>query len=403
LGIFDFFRSAPSPEKFARIVLRAFADAGYGEPLRYDAGDFRLVSEDGKSVVHNLHNVYREYQAAPRGGREAILDTYVRAFMTAGLPATFAEARASLLPLLRGRATLEYLRFKSPAGPDNPATGASMPFSADSVVMLAYDSELSIQTLTGDTLRDWGVSFDEALAAAIDNLRDATVSHFVQIEAGVYAGAWDDAYETSRILFPDIFYQLNVGGEPLVMLPTRNRLLVASSNDAGAQLRMLALAHEMAEEGRIVSALMYRFEHGKPVEHVPDDADVLASLEELKRSYLAEDYASQKRLLDEQFDQDGTDVFVASYQLLRKQADGSTVSYGVWTESVDTLLPEVDLVALSTNGDDGADGETKLVSWAELRAQVAELRLSEAGYPARYRLKTFPSKELIGRLASAEL
>lgn len=403
MGIFDFFRSTPSPEKFARLVLRAFADAGYGEPLHYDADDFRLLSADGKSQVHNLHNVYREYQAAPRGGRQAVLATYVRAFQLSGLPATFAEARGALLPLVRGRATLEFLRLKAAETPDRPRPEASAPLSADSVIMLAYDSELSIQTLTGDTLRDWGVSFDEALAVAIDNLRDATVSHFGQIAPGVYMGAWDDAYETSRILFPDIFYQLEVGGEPLAMMPTRNRLLVASANDHGAQLRMLELAHQMAEDGRIVSALMYRFEQGRPVEHVPDDAGVLALLEELKRSYLAEDYASQKRLLDEQFGQDGTDVFVASYQLLRKPADGRTVSYGVWSESVDTLLPEVDLVALSTNGDDGGEGETKLVPWAALRAEIEELRLSEAGYPARYRLRTFPSKELIGRLARAEL
>ncbi len=403
MGIFDFFRSVPSPEKFARMALRAFADAGHTEPLRYDAKDFRLVGAEGKPLVYNLHNVYREYQAAARGGRAGVLDRYVRAFMAAGPPATFSEACASLRPLLRGRATLEYLRFNVEEGAGNLAAGASAPFSADSVIMLAYDSELSIQTLTGHTLRDWGVSFDVALAAALDNLRDITVSHFVQIAPGVHLGAWDDAYETSRILFADIFYQLQVGGEPLAMMPTRNRLLVASANDRDAQLRMLALAHEMAEEGRIVSALMYRFEHGKAVEHTPDDAEVLASLSELKRSYLAEDYASQKRLLDEQFDRDGTDVFVASYQLLRKQDDGRTISYGVWTESVDTLLPEVELVALASGGGDGAAAETKLVAWAELRAQVAELGLSEEGYPARYRLRTFPDKALIDRLATAEL
>ena len=406
MGIADFLRwlrPTPSPDRFARMALRAFAEAGYAEPLRYEAAAFRLVGADGKSVVHNLHNVYREYRAAPRGERHGVLDLYVRAFMAAGLPATFAEASGALLPLLRGRATLEYMRFKAQAGPDNPATDASAPFSADSVVMLAYDTELSIQTLTGQTLRDWGVSFDAALAAAIDNLRDATVSHFVQIAPGVHAGAWDDAYETSRILFPDIFYQLQVGGEPLAMMPTRNRLLVASANDRDAQLRMLTLAHEMAEEGRIVSALMYRFEQGKAVEHTPGDAGVLAALEELKRSYLAEDYASQKSLLDEQFDRDGTDIFVASYQLLRKQDDGRTVSYGVWTESVDTLLPEVELVALASGAADGAAPETKLVAWAALRAEVAELALSEEGYPARYRLKTFPDKALIARLASAEL
>ncbi|NGZ84025.1 hypothetical protein [Duganella aceris] len=403
MGILDFFRAPPSPEKFAKLALQAFADGGHGAPLRYDAAEFRLEGVGGSPAIYNLHNVYREYNAAPRAARPALLANFVKAFVTSGLPPTFAEARGALLPVLRGRGTLEYLRLVPEtliAG--KPYIDASAPFSSDSVIMLAYDSEFSIQTLTGATLSDWGVSFDEALAAAVDNLRDATVAKFEPVSAGLYVGAWGDSYDTSRILFADIFYRLEVGGEPVVMMPTRDRLLVASSNNHAGLTAMLALAHTLAEEdGRAVSALMYRFQNGGAVEYVPDDAELLGSLRNLQKIYLAEDYASQKKLLDIRHQQLGIDVFVANYTLVEKNDTGRYVSYGVWTDSVDTLLPEVELVALST-GVDGDEGQTKLVAWADLRAQVEELSQSQEGYPARYRLKTFPDKALIDALSDAK-
>lgn len=406
MGIFDFFTSTPTPEKFARLALRAFADGGHPGPLSYDADDFRLVGGSGGAELYNLHNAYRDYCAAPRKQRAEVLAHYIRSMQAPALPATFAEARSGLRPVLRGRAIIEYMRLTQMAqGTGKPYQDGSVPFSADSVLMLAYDSPHSIQTLSQSALTDWGVSFDVALAAALDNLRDISVANFVQIAPGVQMAAWDDSYEASRILLADLFFRLNVGGDPVVMMPTRNRLLVASSNNSAAQLAMLALARGYAsDEGRVISALMYHFEQGKAVAYVPPDAEVLAQLEQLKKIYLADDYASQKQLLDKAYEREQVDIFVATCQLVQKTDTGRLISYGVWTEGVDTLLPEVDLVALVRPDDDGESsaGAPKLVAWDDLRASIAELARSEEGYPARYRLRSFPSPQQVEALAARE-
>lgn len=406
LGIFDWFASTPTPEKFARLALRAFADGGHPGPLSYDADEFRLVGGSGGAEIYNLHNAYRDYCAAPRQQRSEVLAHYLRSMQAPALPATFAEARSGLRPVLRGRAIVEYMRLTQAAqDTGKPYLDGSLPFSADSVLMLAYDSPHAIQTLSQSALTDWGVSFEVALAAALDNLRDMSVANFVQIAPGVHMAAWDDSYEASRILLADLFFRLEVGGDPVVMMPTRSRLLVVSSNNSAAQLEMLALARRFAsDEGRVISALMYRFEQGKAVAYVPPAAQVLAQLEQLKKIYLADDYASQKQLLDKAYEREQVDIFVATCQLVQKTDSGRLISYGVWTEGVDTLLPEVDLVALVRPADDSESGAgaPKLVAWDDLRASIAELARSEEGYPARYRLRSFPTPQQVDALAARE-
>ena len=190
MGIFGFFRSTPSPEKFARLALKAFADSGRTEALSFDADEFRLVGGSGGAEIFNLHNAYRDYCAADRKRRPEVLAHYIHSMHAPDLPATFAEARDGLRPVLRGRAMIEYMRLTQmgQGGAQSFMDGAA-PFSADSVLMLAYDSAHSIQTLSASALTDWGVSFDAALAVALDNLRDMTVANFVPAAPGVLVAA----------------------------------------------------------------------------------------------------------------------------------------------------------------------------------------------------------------------
>jgi uncharacterized protein YtpQ (UPF0354 family) len=402
LGLFDFFRPTPTRDKFSQLALKAFADTGYPYPLRYDAEEFRLVGATDASRIINLTNAYMAYCNAPRKQRRQALLDFVRGMHAPDLPTTFAEARDKLLPVIRGRGALEYVRLL-PETLDSgvPYIDAFAPLSADSVIMLACDSERTIQTLTGATLKNWGVSFDEALAVATDNLRDASAPKFERAAPGIFVGNWGDSYDASRLLFSDLFYRLELGGEPVAMAPTRQRLLAASANDKVALMGMLALARSAVEqEGRQVSALMYRFEGGKPVEFVSDDADVNAMAQDLKKIFLQDDYHSQKQLLDKLNTKANLDVFVASYKLLQSQDSGRIFSYGVWTDNVDTLLPEVDKVALVRYHEESGEPDTRVVAWEELRAQFAELQQAVPGYPVRYRLSRFPSREQLDGFSS---
>jgi hypothetical protein len=400
MSLLDFFRRPPSRHKYARLLMRKLAIYHPDEPIRFDEDGFRLLVGANGSHVINLHNLYAEYCAAERHERVLQLDRAATLVQPASLPATFAEARAKLMPVLRGRGMLEYLRLMElDKEPGTPSGTLALPFSSDTALVLVHDGDRMMQSFGPAQLEQWGVSAQAALAAAMDNLRDATVDRVVQVEAGVFAGDWGDAYDSSRLLLPDLAHRI-AGANPLAMIPARNTLLLASGNDIAGVRAMLALAQRVADsEPRPVSALMYRYQDGRPVEHVPEDALVRAGLERLQRQYLFGDYAAQKETLDQLHEKNGSDIFVATYKVMREDASGIEYSMCSWTRGVDTLLPRTDRVALVILDGDQME-ELLIVSWDTLYAACGDLMHPvEEAWPARYRVGAFPDLALARSLA----
>jgi hypothetical protein len=406
LGFFDFFKSTPSQERFAAIAANGLRAEGYSAPIQIDQPGFRLLlGADGKQIF-NLNNFYRDYCRVSRAERKNVMQSYLKSMIGNELPKAFADAKSKLLPILRSRSMIEYVALAVKGDPGISNLPAAQPFSSDTAIMLAYDTEHAMMTLTESTLADWDVSFDTALAVATDNLRDATIASFEQVAPGLFIGTWNDAYETSRLLFPDVAYQLGLGGEPLVMIPTRNRFMVVSANDRAAQLAMIGLARQFVEdEGRQVSALMYRYEQGRAVEYAPSDPEVAGLLAEFLRKTLADDYAGQKEMLEKSHQETGIDIYVASYQVLSSKQTGREASFSVWTEDVDTLLPETDLVALVSSAEleDGCEGPPKLVAWSDLQAATGVFERLPERYPARYKPANFPDRAAREALPATEL
>lgn len=88
------------------------------------------------------------------------------------------------------------------------------------------------------------------------------------------------------------------------------------------------------------------------------------------------------------------DVFVASYQVLSSNQTEREASYAVWTENVDTLLPETDLVALVSTAEleDSNSGPPKLVAWRDLQADTGAFERLPDRFPARYKPINFPDQ-----------
>lgn len=406
MGFLDFFRSTPSQERFATIAADGLRAEGYSAPIQIDHPGFRLLlGADGKHIF-NLHNFYRDYCRASKAERKIVMQRYLKSMIGNELPKAYADAKAKLLPILRSRSLIEYVALTAADDTDSTSLPAAQPFSTDTAIMLVYDTEHSMATLAESTLAEWGVSFATALADATDNLRDATISSFEQIAPGLFIGTWDDAYDTSRLLFPDVVYQLALGGEPVVMIPTRGRMMVVSSNDREAQLAMVRMARQFVEEeGRQVSALMYRYDQGRAVEWAPSDPEVAGLMAEFLRRTLLDDYAGQKEMLEAAHEKDGTDIYVASYEVMSAKQTGNEASFTVWAENVDTLLPETDLVALVATAelDDGEKAPPKLVAWRDLIAVTGDFERMAQRYPARYKAGNFPDRAAREALPATEL
>lgn len=387
---------------FARKMIEAARNAGYLEPLEYLADEFRIRHGDG--AFFNLHNAFRDYQNAEKPQRAAVLEGYVATLLRSRDKAArrFEDARPLLRPVIRNLAMLEEIRLHHARseGRDAAYEVVHRPLGKDCVVLLALDHPESTSTLTKGPEAHWGVGMDEALAIARDNLRADTPDNFEEIVPGLYIGRWNDGYDISRALLPDVLQRSPVKGRPVFMIPSNDVLLVAGDHDETALRQMVELCFKAQENGRAVSGQIFTVQEQRIVPFEASDDILLARLSTLQHLMLQGAYHAQKELLDRIHEERAEDLFVATYMLYElADSGGRTFSMCSWTQTVDSLLPKTDRVALVELGADGASN-TRLVEWAQVEAHAAGLLEAVEAYPPRYRTLGFPSREQLERMTA---
>jgi len=405
-ALFDkLFNRKPSPDAFAKLFEDALRAQGCRDELTYRPDEFRLVAPRGRII--NLHNAYHDYTTADRQRRAEVLRSYAAAFVEEGGEEhqieTLEQARPMLMPVVRHRAMFEEMRLEHVRehGWETPFTTVWRELAEDCVELLAIDRPDSTSTLLAGPKDAWGITFEQALAIAHDNLRDATPDRFVEVAAGIFQGAWQDAYDTSRVLLPDVLQRVPVKGRPVFMLPTRDCLLVVGDRDETAMAGMLELSMEAAANGRCISSLAFAYDDARRIvpfalpqpEHRRRQAD-------LQRMMDAPAYSLQKDLLEKIHEANHTDIFVASYRVFEENdGSGKQFSLATWTRDVDTSLPKADRIAFVMPKDE-SDADMVVVDWDKAVAVVAELMQQEPDfYPPRFRVRGFPSEAQLRQLA----
>jgi hypothetical protein len=115
------------------------------------------------------------------------------------------------------------------------------------------------------------------------------------------------------------------------------------------------------------------------------------------------EYNDQKELLDQIHQQKGNDVFVASYSAVQHKDSGRITSYSVWSDGVDTLLPETDDVVLLRANRGAQKVEVAAASSFERVRDVAGDLMQPLGtYPERYRVAGFPSEQQLAAIGKRD-
>jgi hypothetical protein len=401
MGFFDsLFRRKPSPDQFAKLFVAAARREGFSNALTYKADEFRLLLGEGS--YFNLHNAYHAYCNTRGAEQKRALQGFVSALSssTQGTPQQASVARPMLRAVIRGRSALEDVRLHHvrTEGNDSAFHPAFRPFGDDCVVLLALDHPDAISTLTNGPETAWGLTFEEALAIAIDNLRDAP-DNFSEMAPGVYRGGWADGYDISRTLLPDMLERVPVRGRPVFMMPTRDVLLVTGDNDDDGLVAMVEFCLQALQHGRVVSAHMYHYEDREPLRYQPSSPALAHRLAHLARLLDKSEYDAQKEALDHIHEEQGMDIFVANYNLFTQEDDPATsFSLASWTRGVDTSLPKVDRLALVRPDAEDEIGEVRVVSWEQAAHLLEPLLAREVGYPVRYRTQGFPADALLAQL-----
>ncbi|RTL45712.1 MAG: hypothetical protein EKK53_05005 [Burkholderiales bacterium] len=281
---------------------------------------------------------------------------------------------------------------------------ASMPFSHDSVVLLGYDMPERVMQVGPSELADWNISFQEGLKMAVQNLRALTRPSFHAMKSGAQVGDWDDGYDASRILLPEVIRACGIDDDLVIMLPSRRAgMLVAPVGSLEAQRWMIDCSRQLIEEhGGLISTAMFRYQDRRVTTHQPADAQLARKLADLQIVAANALYAEQKSLLEALHAKQGRDVFVASYQVAERP--GLRASACSWTRGVTALLPKTDLVSMVVLDPSGGERhQVKVLDW-DTMAQLAGERLRPVdAYPPRFMVSEFPPEDALARAPAARV
>jgi hypothetical protein len=409
VGWLDFLIGPPSRDKFARLVMDALRKAGGTGTLRYDREQF-LIERSGEGFI-NLANLYHEYCQSPRPQRSKVLSRFIRGCLgTTGfeLPDDFGDVHPDLLPVVRSRFYLESVVLQSRARGGEGLVVPQQPIGDHLALSLVYDLPQAMRSINQEDLDKWDISLYEAVEEARHNLEQMGNVSFASLQneggEGVYISATGDNYDASRLVMIDMVRKMPVRGDYIAMVPNRDTLVLAGSEDQAGLEVMCKVAEDSFKKPRPISTVALRLVGDEWESWLPEtDSPVYGKFHELRLRTIGMEYNDQKELLDQIHGQSGHDVFVASFSAMQQKDTGRITSYSVWSEGVKTLLPETDhLVLLRPNPSEDKVEVVAAGSFQHVRDVAGELMQPQGTYPERYRVLEFPSAAQLAAIGKCD-
>jgi hypothetical protein len=399
MRLWDKLRGGQRPEdQFAKEMMNALRRAGAPAPLKYDADRFAILVGDRQAEL-NLHNLFSEYRGTPPEGQAEAMRRFVRAFaatFTHQPPKTFDEARPLLRPYVRERFYREALRLRMQIEGAERSEMLCRPLSEHLLVALAQDAPDNVWTLSEDALSAWEVGADEAFAVARENLVKEGLA-LMRLSSGVYVSARGDSYDASRLTLQHLIRQAEVKGQHVAMVPNRDTLLITGSEDEQGLTHMAACAeHALAKQPRPMTGAAVRLEGDEWVAFMPPpEHPAHRAFRKLLTESVSRNYAEQGELLEALHGKTGEDVFVAACKEGTGGDAEDVVTYCIWPEGVDALLPQTDEVIFA-RGDPDKPEFSGPAKWEQVASAVGDLMVPAGMYPERFRAKQFPTEAQLG-------
>ncbi|RKG55479.1 hypothetical protein D7X30_26985 [Corallococcus sp. AB011P] len=386
---------ASDRDAFAQQALEALRATDPTGELTYDPEQFliqRFAPDGGLGMSLFLTNFYREYQDTRPERRGEVLARLGRAGVLPEAPASYAQARPLLMLVVRARDTFE--AFSQQAGEAAPVSWR--PVGEVLAEALVQDTPDAMRYVPTEELARWGISYEQARADAVTNLRRLEASPLRHLTLGVCAIFTNDSYGASRLLLDDVVRGCEVKGDPVVVVPNRDTVLITGADDATGLLTLAEAALEGVQAPRPVDghALRLTADGWKPFLPGPKSPS-RSILENLAFASRVRGYQEQTERLRKE--QEHSEVFVASL-VPAKDARGRFFGQAVWSNEGESLLPRADVIVFmdAALGPDAPPAAT--VRWDLVVRDAGTLLMPELGvYPERYRVTGFPSKEQLQR------
>jgi hypothetical protein len=340
---------------------------------------------EAKGATINLSNLYLEYLRAPRSQRAALLQKYsaFQQISQQSIPKLWELAAKSIYAVVRSRAdrvvTQVQFRDEQKAWP----TTLSWPWIGDLEIRIAYDWGSHLSQVSEEFADTWGQTREAIKQRALQNLAALPKPKW-ENKNGVHELSTDTSYQESLLLVDKVIDQLSFKDSVVCIPSNRGVLLACDRNRLEVVLAMIDQAFRNIQERPwpMTATLLTRGE-GTWQEYQPtDEAAVRAG--ELQRMSTAVTYADQKAALEAHYQRTGTDIYVATFGLFRRPADGNAMrSWCSWTDGVHSSLPQTDLVALVRRTSDGFSSPL-MIPWSRTVALLGHYMQESDEFPSRY-------------------
>ncbi|MEZ5855283.1 MAG: hypothetical protein R3D67_11300 [Hyphomicrobiaceae bacterium] len=309
-----------------------------------------------------------------------------------------------LMPMVRSRAgsSIAALEHQLAFGASQRLALPQQILAGDLIVQLGIDEPETIRTVENELLSKVGLNFEQALEIARSNIIGRFPEmHFDRVDGGgdIYFVSGAEDYQSSLLVLPAAAFlgNLEIEGEPVVLVPSRGQMLVAGSADTAALTQLAAIAGaDPSDLPHPCSAMLFTPQGDRWTPYTPPAHTDAAQIYERSLKYIqGYHYAQQAARLEAIHEAARKDVHVAELKLFEK--DGRFETVASWVNGItDGWLPKADVIAFVDNGADSSNvdaAQILFVPW-EQSLSVAGGLLTEIPdlYPTRFRYTQFPDK-----------
>jgi hypothetical protein len=389
---------------FGELVV-AYLRRDHGDrTFTFDREHFRVRCKDeaGSTSFLNLANVYEDHERAPPELRAAVLQHLARLGSLVDSKEGLDEVRPLLVPRIRPRAFFDLDLMGGDLG--DIATAPPVPrdhtrLAEHLVISVAIDRP---ETIAYPDPTSFGVPVEELHAIALANLRRMTENRLSPIAPGLWEGRWGDVYAAERMLLPEYFEGLDLGGEAVLFLPGSDVIYVVDSADADAMERALAFVDERGAEPKPLVDFALVRRGGTWVLYEPPGPLGVELARRLAHG-LAGTYAMQKErmLRDQAKDPAAHDsAFIAEVlRIVPRDADERELHVTTWAADCVSFLPLAEHVAI-----EGGTRGMVTVRWADAMEIAGSCLEPVHGiYPPRWKTTSFPDELALARLSERRL
>jgi uncharacterized protein YtpQ (UPF0354 family) len=199
----------------------------------------KVTTSNGRESTSFLDNAYKEYLAEP-SAKKAVIERFVASAIDVAL-GDEKIARDRVVPVIKDKRWIEEMQATliSRGAKELPEM-IYEEFNSDLVIVYAIDRPSNIKYLISENLPDLGIDRSELKTLACENLRRLLPKIERHGANGLFTIAAGGTYEASLLLLDLIWTdgQMDVKGDIVVAVPTRDLLLVTGSDDPNGLIKM---------------------------------------------------------------------------------------------------------------------------------------------------------------------